>query len=502
MNPKHMSLGGKEDWPRRRSPLPASMLYGASPRRRKDASSSFTASPSQDALVPTYSGGDFWDSGTVTPRSWGSQIGSSGLNIFDSSDESTLSLQIRQQKRTIGELSKQLEDCEAELARQLKLADTLRASADDAHRHAQAERQIVSKHEVQLRWHEEQLTLQSENAKKQTMAHQSALRMAEKRHQEAIDRMLARVMQAEDETRLLSARIKDLSLKLDRAKILGEQSRCANDQMSRQIMDARLAAIQASQSSAELVVRLNERSVYISQLESQVRALLLSASLDYVRLPTAASTSAAFGLEPAAGDLSLHAEISKATRLFSNGRDSDTPPQQQQQQQQQQQKQQQQPKQLVHGLAPLQLQAHNASWDMELLGANMHARHVGKPNTSSGMSGDSDSHSDNGSARLLSLCEHSEHARFDGSAAELSAGSEGILYWMAVYAHMVWALHSRLWARPTIDLASSMARAVFGLLSLGPWLRILLLFLPTKTNWALAACGRGTGEADSSRGSY
>ncbi|KAJ2413273.1 hypothetical protein GGI10_003163 [Coemansia sp. RSA 2530] len=489
MNPKHTSLGGKEDWPRRCSPLPASMLYGASPRRRKDASSSFSASPSQDALVPTDNGGDFWDSGTITPRSWGSQLGSSGLNMFDSSDESTLFLQIRQQKRTISELSKQLEDREAELARQIKLADTLRASADDAHRHAQAERQIVNRHEVQLRWHEEQLILQSESAKKQAIAHQSALRMADKRHQAAIDRMLARVAQAEDETRLLSARIKDLSLKLDRAKVLEEQSRCASDQMSRQIMDARMAAIQASQSSAELVVRLNERSVYISQLESQVRALLLSASLDYVRLPNAAHLPAAFGLEPSAGDLSLHAEISKATRLFSNDRDSDSLPQQPQ-------------KQLVHRLAPLQLHAHNASWNMELLGANVHAQHVGRSNTTSGMPSDSGSHNHNGSARLLSLCGHSEHARLDGSAAELSAGPDGILYWMAVYAHMVWALHSRLWVRPTIDLASSMVRAVFGLLSLGPWLRILLLFLPTRTNRAPAACGRGKGEAGSSRDSY
>ncbi|KAJ2058996.1 hypothetical protein GGI17_004693 [Coemansia sp. S146] len=489
MNPKHMSLGGKEDWPRRRSPLPASMLYGTSPRRRKDASPCFTTSPTQDALVPTDSGGnDFWDSGTVTPRSWGSQAGTSGLDMLDnsSSDESTLFMQIRQQKRTINELSKQLEDREAELGRQIKLADALKASADDAHRQVLAERQIVSRHEAQLRWHEEQLHSQSEDVKKQAMAHQSVLRMAEKRHQAAIDRMLARVVNAEDETRLLSARIKDLSVKLDRAKALEEQSRCANDQMSRQIMEARLAAIQASQSSAELVVRLNERSVYIGQLENQVRALLVSASLDYVRLPTAANTPTAFGLEPVAGDWSLHAEMSKATHLFSNDRDSDVLPPQQ--------------KQPLHELAPLQLQTPDASWKVVLLGANVHT-HVGKLNTSHDISGSSDSHNYSGSIRPLSPCGHSEHARFDSSAvvaAELSAGPEGILYWMAVYAHMVWALYSRLWVRPTMELASSMVRAVFGLLALGPWLRILLLFIPTSTNLAPAAYGRGTDKADRS----
>ncbi|KAJ2039009.1 hypothetical protein IW146_001899 [Coemansia sp. RSA 922] len=489
MNPKHMSLGGKEDWPRRRSPLPASMLYGTSPRRRKDVSPCFTTSPTQDALVPTDSGGnDFWDSGTITPRSWGSQAGASGLDMLDSSsDESTLFMQIRQQKRTINELSKQLEDREAELGRQIKLADALKASADDANRQVQIERQIVSRHEVQLRWHEEQLHSQSENAKKQTLAHQSALRMADKRHQAAIDRMLARVANAEDETRLLSARIKDLSLKLDRAKALEEQSRCANDQMSKQILDARLAAIQASQSSAELVVRLNERSVYIGQLENQVRALLASASLDYVRLPTtAASTPTAFGLEPIAGDWSLHAEISKATYLFSNDRGSDVLLPQQ--------------KQPLHELAPPQLQVSDSSWSVVLLGANVHA-HVGKPNTSQDIYGSSDSHDYAGNIRLLS-CGQSDHSRFDSSAvvaAELSAGPEGILYWMAVYAHMVWALYSRLWVRPTMELASSMVRAVFGLLALGPWLRILLLFIPASTNLAPAACGRGeTDKADRS----
>ncbi|KAJ2015833.1 hypothetical protein GGI14_004024 [Coemansia sp. S680] len=407
--------------------------------------------------------------------------------LDSSSDESTLFMQIRQQKRTINELSKQLEDREAELGRQIKLADALKASADDANRQVQIERQIVSRHEVQLRWHEEQLHSQSENAKKQTLAHQSALRMADKRHQAAIDRMLARVANAEDETRLLSARIKDLSLKLDRAKALEEQSRCANDQMSKQILDARLAAIQASQSSAELVVRLNERSVYIGQLENQVRALLASASLDYVRLPTtAASTPTAFGLEPIAGDWSLHAEISKATYLFSNDRGSDVLLPQQ--------------KQPLHELAPPQLQVSDSSWSVVLLGANVHA-HVGKPNTSQDIYGSSDSHDYAGNIRLLS-CGQSDHSRFDSSAvvaAELSAGPEGILYWMAVYAHMVWALYSRLWVRPTMELASSMVRAVFGLLALGPWLRILLLFIPASTNLAPAACGRGeTDKADRS----
>ncbi|KAJ2813648.1 hypothetical protein H4S07_000518 [Coemansia furcata] len=486
MNSKHMSLGGKEDWPRRRSPLPASMLYGTSPRRRKDVGSCFTTSPSPDALVPADSGSDFWDSGTITPRSWGSQAGTSGLDMLDnsSSDESTLYMQIRQQKRTINELSKQLEDREAELGRQIKLADALKASADDAHRQAQAERQIVSKHEEQLRWHEEHLLSQSEGAKKQTTAHQSALRMADRRHQAAIDQMLLRVVHAEDETKLLSARIKDLSVKLDRAKALEEQSRCANEQMSKQILETRLAAIQASQSSAELVVRLNERSVYIGQLEGQVRALLMSAPHDYMRLPTAVSTSAAFGLEPAVGDRSLHFEISKATQLFSNDRDSDVQPPQQ--------------KQPVHGLAPPQLQAYDASRKVELLGADMHTRHVGKPNTGLGISGSSscDSHNASG-ARLLSHCGHGEHAKFD-SSAELSASPKGILYWMAVYAHMVWALYSRLWVRPTMYLATSTARAVFGLLALGPWLRILLLFIPRRLTLAPAACESRTDKADRS----
>ncbi|KAJ2437396.1 hypothetical protein GGF42_008647, partial [Coemansia sp. RSA 2424] len=379
-----------------------------------------------------------------------------------SGDESTLFVQIKQQRRTINELSKQLENREAELARQIKLADTLRASADDAHRHAQAERQTASKHEAQLRWHEEQLLLQGEETKRQAMAQQSALRMADRRHQAAIDRMLVRVVQAEDETKVLSARIKDLTQKLDRARALEEQSRCANDQMSRQILDARLATIQASQSSAELVARLNERSVYIGQLENQVRSLLMAASHDYVRLPTALSTPAAFGLEhaAAAADQSLHSEIAKATLQCRDERDSDVP---------------------VYELAPLQAlaPAADAFRSMELFVMKGHLRHAGKPDEH----GLHASHNIAGSTRLLSLC---EHGKGDSSAAaaaedELSAGPESTLYWMAVYAHMVWALYSRLWLRPTMDLAQSMVRAVFGLLALRPWLRLLLLFIPT--NW-------------------
>ncbi|KAJ2332258.1 hypothetical protein GGI00_002868, partial [Coemansia sp. RSA 2681] len=400
-----MSLGGKEDWPCRRSPLPVSMLYGTSPRRRKDASSPsppifgscFTTSPRQDVLVPT-DGAGFWDSGTVTPRSWSPQTGASGLELLDnasssSGDESTLFVQIKQQRRTINELSKQLENREAELARQIKLADTLRASADDAHRHAQAERQTASKHEAQLRWHEEQLLLQGEETKRQAMAQQSALRMADRRHQAAIDRMLVRVAQAEDETKVLSARIKDLTQKLDRARALEEQSRCANDQMSRQILDARLATIQASQSSAELVARLNERSVYIGQLENQVRSLLMAASHDYVRPPTALRAPAAFGLKPAAAatDQSLHSEIAKATLQCRDERDSGVP---------------------VYELAPLQAlaPAADAFRSMELFVTKAHLRHAGKP----GEHGLHASHSIAGSTRLLSLC---KHGKGDSSAA-------------------------------------------------------------------------------------
>ncbi|KAJ2891019.1 hypothetical protein GGI21_005978, partial [Coemansia aciculifera] len=367
MNSKHMSLGGKDDWPRRRSPLPASMLYGTSPRRRKDTGSPspapsfglcFAASLPRDALVPSGDNADFWDSDTVTPCSWSPQTGPPRLEAFDnnngssgsSGDESTLFVQIRQQRRAISELSKQLENREAELAKQIQLADTLKASADDAHRQAQIERQTANKHETQLRWHEEQLSLQGEEAKRQAMTQQAAMRMADKRHQAAIDRMLVRVAQAEDETRVLSMRVKDLSQKLDRAKALEEQSRCANEHMSKQILDARLAAILASQSSAELVIRLNERSVYIGQLENQVRALLLAvASHDDVRLPVALSTPAAFGLEPTASGASrsLHSEIAKATNYCTDEHDSDM---------------------LVRELAPLQILVAS-----QLVGTTVHA---------------------------------------------------------------------------------------------------------------------------------
>ncbi|KAJ2745435.1 hypothetical protein GGI20_002189 [Coemansia sp. BCRC 34301] len=432
MNPKHMSLGGKEDWPRRRSPLPTSMLRGASPRRRKDANSPSptfnscsAASPRQDALVPVDST-DFWSSGATTPRSWSPQAGAAGMGVLDNSsgDESILFVQIRQQKRTINELSKQLEDREAELARQIELTDVLRGSADDASRHAQAEQQKASRHEAQLRWHEELLLLQGEEAKRRTAAQQSALRAAEKRHQAAIDRMLVRVAQAEDETQVLSARIKDLTQKLDRARALAEQSRSASDDASRRILDARLAAVQASQSSAELVARLSERSVYIDQLESQVRALLATALRDHVRLPTALGTPATFGLEPAAGGLSLHSEIAKATQQCSDDRDPDVP---------------------VYRIAPLQAPTQVADG---LFSNEGHLRHAGKPG------------------------EHGLHVSHNSA--------EGMLYWLAVYVHMAWALHSRLWIRPTMDITGSMARAVFGLLALRPWLRLLFLFMPTS----------------------
>ncbi|KAJ2003497.1 hypothetical protein GGI04_002402 [Coemansia thaxteri] len=385
----------KETWPRRRNPLPASMLYGTSPRRRKEeasASPALSAGSVVGSPVFAAASGGFWDGDTAS-----------------SGDEITLSMQIKQQQRTIGELTRQLEERERELARHMRAADELRASADVARRQAQASRHAAAQREQQVRWHEEQLLAHSEEARQAAAAHQAALRVADRRHQAAVDRLLAEVARAEDESKGLAVRIEELARRLDRARAMEEQSSSANEQLERQVLDARQAAAHAAHASAELAACLAERSAYIDRLERQARVLLPPAS----PCPQpAVATPAAPGLRAAGSAGSLHAEIAKAS---------------------QQQQQQRQQMQTACVLAPLQ-----------------------------------------------PLSRMPPYRDLPSSVHE-PRGPEGLLVWLAVCVHMVWALYLRLCLHPLAVFAGAAIGAALRVLASRPWLRPLLLYLAPST---------------------
>ncbi|KAJ1962054.1 hypothetical protein GGI12_002875 [Dipsacomyces acuminosporus] len=467
----------RDSWPRRRSPLPAAILYGTPPRRRKGLAS-LSPKPSISSLDTsiatlflenssvnssisdnnstsnnsTSCANDFWETETISSASGSPMLGSLtvGTPTSDYGDEHILSLQVKQQKRTISELSKQLELREAEIADYLQQISGLKASVEEARKRAHTDKQTVAQYEEQIRWHEEQLRLQHDEVNRLKRFHQVAEVQAERRHESALDRLTHKLKSAESETAKLAHRIKELSSELDATRASKTHESDARKLLSERLLDARVAASQATEFAAALLSKLEERKRYVTELERQVRSLRAAAA---VRGHAGADGSRAVALVPSMAvaqvGQSLYAEILKATQSGSKkrkqGRGAPDQPSQPFAP----------PLPALDGCSPTTAAA--AESLAEGAGSLLPAQYAGIEDSSS-------------QPALQCLADNDE--LLDAEIAAQPVQTD-IAYWMAVYAHLIWALYVRLWLRPVWSLISTMLSAVLSYLVFKPLERLM-----------------------------
>ncbi|KAI9506937.1 hypothetical protein GGI25_000035 [Coemansia spiralis] len=416
------TVEGKEpnSWPRRRNPLPSSFLHATSPRLRKTDNSTAIArgsllSESFDGAFSGPDSADSWDSDTITLHSLGPL--SRSPSCSDSIDSCVFTAQDKQQKRTINELNRQLEIRESDAAALMLQINNLRKQADDSRRQMLTEKQASKKFELQIRWHEDQLRQQQSKLDSMATSHRLALSLAQKKHDNLVEKLAAKIVHAEGEAKRSKQRIRELAKELDMARLREEEMLGLNEQLVSWLSEARLVASQANSTASMLMERLEERASYINELEA--RMLQLSAtgtSLDggLEELEELEQPKPAYGLMEADCSASsvanqcLFTEIEKATDTYSEN--------------------------IQFAAAPPSLPASSS-----------------KPC------------SENIQTQMLTNA-YPERI--------------GILYWLAVYIHMLWAFYYRLCISPMLYLAGIVIRATFGLIVPAPLARILAILLP------------------------
>ncbi|KAJ2805487.1 hypothetical protein H4R20_002074 [Coemansia guatemalensis] len=401
-------MESSRSWPCRRSPLPAALLYGTPPRRRYKAdSSSLAHRPFVDNASVYSDSTDRWDSETVLPRT-------PSPDATGHSDAHVLSLQVKQQRHTIDELTRRLELHESEAATYMRTVDKLKSEVDEGYRQMQADRQEHQRYEKLISWYEEQQSLQQKEARQTESNHRSVLRVAERRHRSAIEDLLAKLTRAEEQSAALAERITYLSEQLEMAKSDTNEARTMSAFHMDQLHDARLAAAQADEIAADLAIRLKGRCAYIDELEQRLCQLApLTAALPDHSPPENDCAKALPSNVHSVDGLSLFIEISKATSM----------------------QPQPAPRQLSRTRKPV-LQTAAVSYDVTN-GTNTH--------------GANNSESDTCAANSLLQVQNQNQLQ-----------SEGILYWLAVYTHMFWSLYLQLLLRPILRLLGIVMRVALG----------------------------------------
>ncbi|KAJ1666575.1 hypothetical protein IW140_005748 [Coemansia sp. RSA 1813] len=423
-------------WPHRRNPLPANFLHTTPPRRRR--TDNLSTPEMKPSLLAETDSSDSWDGDTITLHSFGtlsrtpSNTGSADEPIFSSAYD-------KQQKRTINELGRQLESRDDDVAVLTRQIEQLKKQTEEARRQMQAERQESKKYELRIRWHEDQLRQQQAKIDSMGTSHRLALSLAQRKHDSLVERLAAKIVHAENEVKRLKQRVGEMTKELDGARIREEETSQLNAELVRQLSDARRAACQASSAAAMLVERLDERAAFIGALEERMLRLPPLPPGDCVSLsdsgsapdapghacdPQSSSPVAALGSgSPAISGKCLFAEITKATLMQHGGN---------------------------NGSASLADDA-------------LPAPPLFPPSD----------------AAVQKRPKAEEEAAIQPGSSAAAAGSEGILYWLAVYVHMLWSFYYKVCISPMLFLAGIVVRAAFLFVTPVPLVRVLAMLLPS-----------------------
>ncbi|KAJ2389285.1 hypothetical protein GGI23_005870 [Coemansia sp. RSA 2559] len=411
-------------WPRRRNPLPASFLHTAPPPRRHRTNDSGTFDMKPNSLADAYSS-DPWDGDTVTLRSFG-QLSRSSSSAGGADEPGFSSVHSKQLKRTISGLSRQLEGRDNDVAELTCQIEQAKKQTDEARRQMQAERQESKKYELQIRWHEGQLRQQQAKMDSMTTQHRLALSLAQRKNDSLVERLAAKIVHAENEVKRLKQREAELSKELDDARKRDEKTNGINAGLLRQLSDARHAASQATDAAAALMERLDERTSFIAGLEEHI---LCQPHIGCMPLDTrslqASSPVALLSpiVSPGVSGKCLFAEIAKATPMQHGGRNCNDG---------------------CNGAlpAPPIFPTSDAAGQKE-----QDKQTAIQPGPS--------------------------------AAAAGVAGTEGMLYWLAVYVHLLWSFYYTVCITPMMYLAGIVFRVAFLFAMPGPLVRSLSMLLPS-----------------------
>ncbi|KAJ1819576.1 hypothetical protein LPJ75_001163 [Coemansia sp. RSA 2598] len=440
-------------WPRRRNPLPPAFLHhGLSPRgkqRRPPASARAAGSGGVTIGAAGFdnnvSDDSFWDSDTVSAYSNSAHCSSP---CPEDPGDTLLAMQAKQYRRTIDDLTRRVESSESEIARHLVQIAMLEEQIEDARRQGASDKHECQQQKNVVRWQEEQLRLKHEEIAKLQKRHASALRMSENKHRYLIDELKAKLASANDEIRQLTRRIKDMARLLERSQ-LGEQEshrRCAL--LDAQLSDAQILAAEASRLSTDLTGQLSERATYIGDLEQKIASLMncfcASPSSSIPAVLGASCDDAVVICQEDHGCLrsrtltSLHAEIAQATQLIG------------------------------------QLSLHHHSLETKPSDAEPLLEDGHDYKADSGIFDNNNDRNDCGVSCVLSTAAN--------HAAPMMTGSEGRLYWLAVYIHMIWSFYLRLWVWPVWRCICVILGIFMDILACRPVVRafLALLLVPYK----------------------
>ncbi|KAJ2156216.1 hypothetical protein GGF46_005336 [Coemansia sp. RSA 552] len=249
-------------------------------------------------------GSDVWDSVTLTPRT---------PSPVTFGSDCSLALQMKQQKRTIDDLSKQLELREGEIDTYLRQIDELGVEVDSGRRRQHADQQALQRLEELVGWHDEQQQLCREDMVRVELSHRSALQRTERQGAKAVDRLLLKLSGAEEESKLLTVRISYLSGELEAARAESGQALAANTALAEQFLAAQMAASEADAKTVALSARLEERTGLVEKLEHQLSQLApLALMLDREIAHASCAGNQLQNTSPVDG-VSLFCEITQAT---------------------------------------------------------------------------------------------------------------------------------------------------------------------------------------------
>ncbi|KAJ2663036.1 hypothetical protein IWW48_001555 [Coemansia sp. RSA 1200] len=426
-------------WPRRRNPLPSGFLHipTTPPRRRRadndinnndDTQMAAGKNPSSTPMTAETEVSDTsWDGDTITIQALGPTVSRSLSSITSSigpSDDLNhlLASDNRQLKRTVNDLTRRLESREDDVAALTTRIEELRTQTEESRRQIRVERQEGKKSELQIRWHEDQLRQQQAKIDSMGAAHRLALQLAHRKHDNLVERLASKIVGAENEARRLRLRVAEVSGELDGSREREQEARAAGAALVRQISDARLMALQATGAAVVLMERLAERARVVSALEDQLRRLRSSSSA-----PPASDEDAsarAVGPPPSPCLLLLGADEAAASASAN---------------------------------------ASGCCLHDEIAKATLAQQ---EPINCKNNNNDANAEG-RFPAPLLAAPPANAEEPADGVA------SESIVYWLAVYVHMLWAFYYRICISPVLCVAAIVVRAVFLFAAPAPLARAL-----------------------------
>ncbi|KAJ1891075.1 hypothetical protein LPJ81_005811 [Coemansia sp. IMI 209127] len=410
-------------WPRRRNPLPANFLHTTPPPRRHRTNDSGTFDMKPNSLADAYSS-DPWDGDTITLHSFG-PLSRSSSSTGGADEPVFSSVHDKQLKRTISGLSRQLEGRDDDVAVLTCQIDQAKKQTEEARRQMQAERQECKKYELQIRWHEGQLRQQQAKMDSMSTQHRLALSLAQRKNDNLVERLAAKIVHAENDVKRLKQREAELSKELDDARKRDEKSSGINTDLLRQLSDARHAASQATDAAATLMERLDERASFIAGLEDHILRQPHIGCMSLDTRPLQASSPVALlspVVSPGVSGKCLFAEIAKATLMQHDGRNNND--------------------------------GCNGALPAPPLFPTSDAAGQKRPDKKTAIQPGS-------------------------SAAAAAAGTEGMLHWFAVYVHLLWSLYYTVCITPVLYLAGIVFRAAFLFAMPGPLVRALAILLPS-----------------------